>query len=95
MTKTYLISEEVLREVLNAFRSAHEVVVSGKSNNSQEWDIDESIKTLRTILASPPAEPFGYWFNRERRFASDEEAERYFDEEEREELLVPLYRKVL
>ncbi len=52
-----------------------------------------TITAIREYLAQPEEEVFGYWFNRERRFASLDEGDRYFDADEREELLIPLYTK--
>jgi RPA family protein len=41
---------EAAQQALEALEIAHQVVVTGKSNNSQEWEIDEAITALRTAL---------------------------------------------
>ncbi len=58
MTKTYLISEEVLQEVLNAIDSCTACFIE----NDISWNgaVDDATNALRKILASPPAEPFCY-----------------------------------
>lgn len=37
---------------------------------------------------------FGYWFEREGRYFSIPDTQKYFDQNEIETLLIPLYRKV-
>ena len=67
--------------------------VEGVFDGEWRWDLrrEPIVTILQAMIDAPEPEPFGYWFNQERRFASLEEGERYFDDEERERLLIPLY----
>ncbi len=58
MTKTYLVSEETLREVLNAVDSCTTCFIE----NDISWNgtVDDATNALRNILASPPAEPVAW-----------------------------------
>ena len=57
MTKTYLISEEMLQRTLNALIDFNE---QSKHGTALPAEIDDCMELLREILASPPAEPVAW-----------------------------------
>ena len=56
MTKTYLIDEEVLRQVLEVIDN----VIADWDDMTITPDKLKAVTTLRTILSSPPAEPVAW-----------------------------------
>ena len=55
MTKTYIVSEEVLRQVVDAL----EYVIPPTANEAEQRHY-AAIDKLRAILASPPSEPVAW-----------------------------------
>ena len=61
----YIVSEEVLRQVLDAFR------VATTTFNPDRQEVLAAMKVLRTILASPPAEPVARYRGKESEYGYD------------------------
>ena len=57
MSKTYLISEEMLQRTLNALIDFNE---QSKHGTALPAEIDDCMELLREILASPPEEPVAW-----------------------------------
>ena len=80
MTKTYLIDEEVLRQVLVAFG------VATTTFNPDRQEVLAAMNVLRTILASPPAEPVA-WIKK------TDSSDIWQQEPKHPESFIPLFRK--
>jgi hypothetical protein len=59
MTKTYLISEEMLQRTLNALEDFNE---QSKHGTTLPAEIDDCMELLRELLSNPPAEPVAWMY---------------------------------
>ena len=82
MNKTYLIDEEVLRQVLDALDIGFDNNIYGVKHN----DVCDVSNALRAILASPPAEPVA-WIKK------TDSSDIWQQEPKHPESFIPLYRK--
>ena len=60
--KTYLIDEEVLRQVLDALERGVDIASDRNVERNLHIPIVNAFENLRAILASPPTEPVA-WLN--------------------------------
>ena len=58
MTKAYLVSETLLRQVLDALEGCYEYMHKADYDSSIDRKTQAGIVALRTLLASEPKEPF-------------------------------------
>ena len=62
MTKIYIVSEEVLRQVMDALERGVDIASDRNVERNLHIPIVNAFENLRTILASPPAEPVAHMY---------------------------------